>query len=132
MADRIGTNSAGSDHAPSARSLKKVETFLQWWRGVIATGSERTVTMIMSSRQFNQDTGAAKKAANREPVVITTRGQPSHVLMTMDEYERLKGNRNEGREFRSLADALGDKSLEADFEFDIPEFKGLFKGDEFG
>lgn len=88
--------------------------------------------MIMSSRQFNQDTGGAKKAAKKEPVVITTRGQPSHVLMTMEEYDRLKGNRTGDREFHSLADALRDNSLEADFEFDIPEFKGVFKGHEFG
>ncbi len=37
----------------------------------------------LSSRQFNQDTSGAKKAANRGPVFITDRGRPAHVLLTM-------------------------------------------------
>ena len=34
---------------------------------------------------------AAKKAAKRGPVFITDRGRPSHVLLTVEEYERLTG-----------------------------------------
>lgn len=45
----------------------------------------------MTSRQFNQDTGRAKKAAESGPVVITDRGRPAHVLLTFQEYERLLG-----------------------------------------
>lgn len=47
----------------------------------------------LSSREFNQDTGGAKKAALHGPVFITDRGKPSYVLMTADEYERLSGGR---------------------------------------
>ncbi len=47
-----------------------------------------TVTTL-SSREFNQDTGKAKKAALAGPVVITDRGRPSHVLMSYEEYARL-------------------------------------------
>ena len=43
----------------------------------------------VSSREFNQDTGRAKRAARRGPVVITDRGRPSHVLLTFEEYNRL-------------------------------------------
>jgi prevent-host-death family protein len=43
----------------------------------------------LSSREFNQDTGRAKRAARRGPVVITDRGRPSHVLLTFAEYNRL-------------------------------------------
>lgn len=43
----------------------------------------------MSSREFNQDTSGAKKAAERGPVIITDRGRPAHVLMTFDAYEEL-------------------------------------------
>lgn len=43
----------------------------------------------MSSREFNQDTGRAKRAARRGPVVITDRGRPSHVLLTFEDYDRL-------------------------------------------
>ncbi len=42
-----------------------------------------------SSREFNQDTTGAKKAAANGPVFITDRGRPSHVLLTIDEYHRL-------------------------------------------
>ncbi len=45
----------------------------------------------MTSRQFNQDASAAKKAAERGPVFITDRGRPGHVLLTFDAYEELLG-----------------------------------------
>jgi prevent-host-death family protein len=44
-----------------------------------------------SSREFNQDTGRAKHAARRGPVIITDRGRPSHVLLTFEDYSRLTG-----------------------------------------
>jgi len=44
---------------------------------------------LMSSRDFNQDTSGAKKAAANGPVFITDRGKPAHVLLNMDEYQRL-------------------------------------------
>ena len=47
-----------------------------------------TVT-TMTSREFNQDTGGAKRAAQRGPVYVTDRGQVSHVLLRFDEYARL-------------------------------------------
>lgn len=50
----------------------------------------RTATTL-SSREFNQDTGRAKNAARRGPVIITDRGQPSHVLLTFDDYRQLIG-----------------------------------------
>ncbi len=34
----------------------------------------------LSSREFNQDTSRAKKAAKDGPVFITDRGRPAHVL----------------------------------------------------
>jgi hypothetical protein len=43
----------------------------------------------MTSREFNQDTGGAKRAAQRGPVYVTDRGQVSHVLLRFDEYARL-------------------------------------------
>ena len=43
----------------------------------------------LSSREFNQDTGGAKRAAELGPVYITDRGRPSHVLLTFDDYRRL-------------------------------------------
>jgi prevent-host-death family protein len=45
----------------------------------------------LSSREFNQDTSGAKKAANHGPVFITDRGKPAHVLLSIHDYQRLLG-----------------------------------------
>jgi PHD/YefM family antitoxin component YafN of YafNO toxin-antitoxin module len=45
----------------------------------------------MSSREFNQDTSRAKKAAADGPVFITDRGEPAHVLLTFAAYQELLG-----------------------------------------
>jgi len=42
-----------------------------------------------TSREFNQDAGGAKRAAEAGPVYITDRGRPAHVLLSIDEYRRL-------------------------------------------
>ena len=47
----------------------------------------------MSSREFNQDASRAKRAAKSGPVFITDRGQPQHVLLSIEEYQRLIGGR---------------------------------------
>lgn len=49
-----------------------------------------TVTTL-SSREFNQDAGGAKKAALRGPVFITDRGRPAHVLLSIEDYRKLTG-----------------------------------------
>ena len=43
----------------------------------------------ITSREFNQDVSAAKRAAERGPVTITDHGRPSHVLLTVEDYQRL-------------------------------------------
>ena len=45
----------------------------------------------LSSRAFNQDASGAKKAAIRGPVFITDRGKPAHVLLSIEDYQRLVG-----------------------------------------
>lgn len=81
--------------------------------------STKTVT-IMSSREFNQDTALAKRAARNGPVIITDRGKPSHVLISMEEYQRLE------KKPRSLADAIADDRPEADFDWEPPRLEGPF------
>ena len=71
-----------------------------------------TITTL-SSREFNQDTSRAKKAAADGPVFITDRGEPAHVLLSIAEYRRLAGKH------RNIADALAMPGL-ADIEFDPP------------
>ena len=70
----------------------------------------------LSSREFNQDTSRAKKASSKGPVFITDRGKPAHVLLSIEEYQRLSGKR------RSLLDALSMPGL-ADIELDSPKLQ---------
>lgn len=68
-----------------------------------------TITTL-SSRQFNQDTGKAKKAAEAGSVIITDRGRPAHVLLTFSEYKKTTGERTK------IADLLAMPGIE-DIEF---------------
>ncbi|CAI8739474.1 Antitoxin [Pseudomonas sp. IT-P253] len=45
----------------------------------------------ISSREFNQDTSSAKKATREGPVIITDRGRPAHVLLSIEDYQKLTG-----------------------------------------
>jgi prevent-host-death family protein len=75
----------------------------------------------LTSREFNQDTSGAKKAARRGPVFITDRGRAAHVLLTIEDYQRLTGGT------MSLAEALAQRG-DADFAFDPPRVGGgIFK-----
>ncbi|HUH29982.1 MAG TPA: type II toxin-antitoxin system Phd/YefM family antitoxin [Rhodanobacter sp.] len=51
------------------------------------------VITTLSSREFKRDIGRAKRAALAEPVVITGRSKPAHVLLSYEEYQRLSGKR---------------------------------------
>lgn len=70
-------------------------------------------TTTISSREFNQNAGGAKKAADKGPVIITDRGKPAHVLLSFEEYQKLLGAGP------SLLDALAQKE-DGDFDFDPP------------
>ena len=78
-----------------------------------------TITTL-SSREFNQDTSRAKKAAQNGPVFITDRGRPAHVLLTMQEYQRLTGGH------MTLIEALAQSDT-IDVDFDPPRVKGLYR-----
>ena len=58
-----------------------------------------------TSREFNRDVSRAKKASNLGPVIITNRNKPTHVMLNIDEYQRLKGERS------NLLDALSMPGL---------------------
>jgi prevent-host-death family protein len=64
-----------------------------------------TITTI-SSREFNQGTSEAKRAANNGPVFITDRGHPAHVLLSFEDYQRLTKQR------RNIVDALAMPRLD--------------------
>ncbi|MGH7022041.1 MAG: type II toxin-antitoxin system Phd/YefM family antitoxin [Caulobacteraceae bacterium] len=71
-----------------------------------------SITTI-SSREFNQDAGGAKRAAEMGPVIITDRGRPSHVLLSFDDYRKLAGAG------RSLLEIVAQDS-DDDIDFDPP------------
>ncbi len=71
----------------------------------------------LTSRQFNQDTSRAKRAAKRGPVFITDRGRPSHVLLTVEEYEKITGRQKSITELLAMPEA-------ADVDFDPPRLTG--------
>jgi prevent-host-death family protein len=74
----------------------------------------------LTSREFNQDTSRAKKAARDGPVFITDRGEPAHVLLSIDEYRRLTGGG------MTLAEALAQPDV-ADFDFVPPRAAGIIR-----
>ncbi len=67
-------------------------------------------TTTLTSRQLNQDIARVKRAAKSGPVFITHRGAPAYVLLSIEAYRRLVGER------RSLAQALSMAGL-ADIDF---------------
>jgi prevent-host-death family protein len=66
----------------------------------------------LSSREFNQDTGRAKKAAKDGPVFITDRGVPAHVLLSIEEYQRLAGSQDSVIDQLGLPPGIEDVALE--------------------
>jgi ketosteroid isomerase-like protein/PHD/YefM family antitoxin component YafN of YafNO toxin-antitoxin module len=81
--------------------------------GTLLQSGGRLVTTEMSSREFNQDTGKAKKAAEKGPVYITDRGRPAHVLLTFAAFEALVDPRR-------VLDRLAEPAGIEDVEFTAP------------
>ena len=74
----------------------------------------------MTSREFNQDASRAKKAAGDGPVFITDRGEPAHVLLTIEDYRKLTDNQ------MTVADAVGQRD-DSDFDFEPPRAGRLYR-----
>jgi prevent-host-death family protein len=75
----------------------------------------------LSSREFNQDTSAAKKAAKNGPVFITDRSRPAHVLLTIEDYQKLTGGN------ASIIDLLALPSGADEIEFEPVRAGNLFR-----
>lgn len=78
----------------------------------------------LTSREFNQDTARAKRAANDGPVFITDRGRRAYVLISNAEYERLT------RKPRSIAEALAMPGSD-EIEFEPPRMGDFARAAEF-
>lgn len=77
----------------------------------------------LTSRQFNQDTSGAKRAARDGPVFITDRGEPAHVLLSIKDYRRLTGAD------LSLAEALAQTGAD-DVDFAPPRLNKIARAAE--
>lgn len=60
----------------------------------------------VTSRELNQDVSRAKRFALVEPVFVTDRGRPTHVLLSIDAWRQLSGERETMAQL--LAAAPGD------------------------
>ena len=74
----------------------------------------------ITSRTFNQDASGAKRAAQNGPVFITDSGKPAHVLLSIEAYRRLTGQRE------SIIDLLADTEA-AEVSFEPSRLSGLAK-----
>lgn len=68
---------------------------------------------LLSSREFNRDVSQAKRAAQAEPVLITDRGQPTHVLMSIADYRRLSGEGDSVLELLAMPEAVALEAADA-------------------
>ena len=78
--------------------------------------------LVMSSREFNQDLGRAKKTSLATPVLVTERGNPTHVLLSYDDYQQLLNQQP------NVTDLL---ALHVDIEVDIPKANMALKAVDF-
>ena len=67
----------------------------------------------------------AKKAAEAGPVFITDRGKPAHVLLSIEEYQRLTGAQS------SIIDMLGMPPGIEDVDLEIPPMRDLARSADF-
>lgn len=80
------------------------------------------MTEFFTARRFNQDTAAAKRAAEDGPVYVTDRGRPSHVLLTFDAYTRLAvADTTQG----DLLSVIGSDADAAAIDLDIERARDL-------
>ena len=80
----------------------------------------------MTSREFNQDVSKAKRIATEGSLIfITHRGKPAHVLLTIQEYEKI------ANKSVSIIDLLAMPDT-ADIDFETPRLnKKLYHPEEF-
>jgi hypothetical protein len=84
---------------------------------------QRMITI--TSKDFNQDAGRAKRAATDGPVFITDRGKPAHVLLSIDDYSKLAGIRRNAVELPACRET-------ENFDFEPENLqRTLFKAVEF-
>ncbi len=75
----------------------------------------------VSAREFNKDVSAAKRAAVQAPVIITDRGRPSHVLLSIADYRRLLADERSIVDWLSVDDDVDLEPGRLDLELQTPD-----------
>jgi prevent-host-death family protein len=75
----------------------------------------------ISSREFQQNANLAQKASHNGPVIITNRGKPAQVLLSITDYQRMIGKH------RNIVDSLAMPGL-AEIDFDLTPSRQLPHG----
>lgn len=74
---------------------------------------------LLSRQEFGQDVTKAEDAARNSPVFITDQGRPMHVLLSIEEYQRMAGHPTHIVERLAMPDVI-------DLEFDPPRLRSPF------
>lgn len=83
-----------------------------------------TITTV-TSREFNQDVSKIKRASMKGPVFITDRGHPAHVLLAIEDYEKLTKIKESIIDLLAMPDA-------ADINFEPPKLnKTIYRPEDF-
>ena len=75
----------------------------------------------VSAREFNKDVSAAKREAVKGPVVITDRGEPSHVLLSIQDYRRLLADERSIVDWLRADDDIDFEPSRLDLQLQVPE-----------
>lgn len=79
----------------------------------------------VTSREFNQDVSKIKRAAMNGPVFITDRGHPAHVLLSIEDYQKLTKSKESIIDLLAMPDA-------ADIDFEPAKLnKNLYNPEDF-
>ncbi|MFZ2238626.1 MAG: type II toxin-antitoxin system Phd/YefM family antitoxin [Gordonia amarae] len=75
----------------------------------------------ITAREFNRDVSSAKREAARGPVVITDRGQPAFVLLSIEQYRQLTESGADLVERLSMDDDLDIAFEPIELSLNVPE-----------
>ena len=99
-------------------SVRMLATMLQ---SEGASFSEVIRMATVTSRDFNNDVAAAKRRAANEPVIITDRGRPSYVLLSIREFARLHGQRGNIVDELRMSEDVALDARRVDLELRVPD-----------
>jgi hypothetical protein len=75
----------------------------------------------LTSREFNQDVSLAKRLARVEPIFITDRGRPTHVLLGIEAFRQLTGQRETIVDLLAMPDAPASRPPRSDWDGAAPK-----------